>query len=104
MYENNNNGLFQESEAVIIKNIPENNARLWKIKHAIKIVPITFPDGFPTDTLGTRLQENGELRVAKVLRPSEDRVKALEGFKDSPKKLSGDDLRRDSRRKWLSQW
>ena len=32
----------------VVKNIPEVNAMLWRVKHVIRIDPITFPDGQPT--------------------------------------------------------
>ncbi|KAJ8945676.1 hypothetical protein NQ318_012394 [Aromia moschata] len=52
---------------VVIKNIPENNNRLWKVKHLVKITPITFPDGFPSESDRTVLHENGELRIIKTI-------------------------------------
>ncbi|XP_017772291.1 PREDICTED: 39S ribosomal protein L30, mitochondrial [Nicrophorus vespilloides] len=92
------------SEVNIVKNIPENQSRLWKVKHLIKITPITFPNGFPEDVNGTFLKENGELVVNKKLLNSEDRLVAREQFDEDPQKLDGDTLRRDSRIKWLSGW
>uniref|UniRef100_A0A1Y1KQ81 Uncharacterized protein n=1 Tax=Photinus pyralis TaxID=7054 RepID=A0A1Y1KQ81_PHOPY len=84
----------------IIKNIPENNARLWRIKHLVKIVPVTFPNGFPDDSWGTYLKENGELLVTKALKPQEDKLIATEKFVKDPKRLDGDTLRRESRKRW----
>ncbi|GLV43748.1 uncharacterized protein CBL_06928 [Carabus blaptoides fortunei] len=57
----------KQGDVAIVKNIPENNAMLWKIKHLIKIAPITFPNGVPTedDLDCTHLRENGELVVNK---------------------------------------
>ena len=92
------------NDVAIIKNIPENNHKLWKIKHLVKIDPITFPDGFPADTKGTHLRENGELRVTKVLEPYEEKLRLTEEFIKKPEKLDGDTLRRNSRLKWLSGW
>ncbi|VEN40171.1 unnamed protein product [Callosobruchus maculatus] len=88
----------------VVKNIPENNHRLWKIKHLIKIDPITFPDGFPTKDDITYLKENGELRIIKKIGPIEERMKLTDAFQKDLKKLDGDTLRRDSRKKWLSGW
>lgn len=88
----------------IVKNIPENNQRLWKVKHLVKIDPITFPDGFPKDVDGTYLQENGELRVSKLLKASPEKLELTERFQNNAEKMDGDTLRRDSRKKWLSAW
>ncbi|XP_018574881.1 39S ribosomal protein L30, mitochondrial [Anoplophora glabripennis] len=87
----------------IIKNIPENNQRLWKIKHLVRICPITFPDGFPKEDDMTYLKENGELRITKRVRV-EDRLQLTEEFQKDITKLDGDTLRRNSRMKWLSGW
>ncbi|KAJ3619653.1 hypothetical protein MTP99_005318 [Tenebrio molitor] len=94
----------KSSDVVIIKNIPENNERLWQIKHLIKICPITFPDGFPSDTRGAYLKENGELKVLKVLQSEEQRLQLADEFRHKPERIDGDTLRRDSRQKWLSAW
>ncbi|CAH1154894.1 unnamed protein product [Phaedon cochleariae] len=89
----------------IIKNIPENNQRLWKVKHMIKITPITFPDGFPQPDDVTRLTETGELRIIKnVSSVEETKLKLIGEFKTDVKRLDGDTLRRQSRRKWLDGW
>ena len=32
----------------VVKNIPEMNALLWRVKHLIRIDPVTFPDGEPS--------------------------------------------------------
>lgn len=89
-----------------MKNIPENNAMLWKVKHLIKIAPITFPNGMPTedDLDCTYLKENGELVVNKRLKPTQDKLEVTEEFEKDERKLDGNTLRRDSRVKWLSGW
>ncbi|XP_022919581.2 large ribosomal subunit protein uL30m [Onthophagus taurus] len=93
----------KQSDIAIVKNTPENNSRLWKIKHLIQIVPITFPNGFPIDSKGTFLKENGELIVTKVV-GEENKLIACESFVKNVKKLDGDTLRRELRRRWLSGW
>ncbi|KAF5275200.1 hypothetical protein FQR65_LT04232 [Abscondita terminalis] len=94
----------KQSDIAIVKNIPENNARLWRIKHLVKIVPITFPNGFPGDTTGTYLKENGELLVAKSLQVHQDKLLATEKFQTDIKKMDGDTLRRESRKRWNTGW
>ena len=32
----------------VVKNIPEVNALLWRVKHVIRVDPVTFPDGAPS--------------------------------------------------------
>lgn len=94
----------KRSDVVILKNIPETNERLWKVKHLVEIKPITFPDGFPTSPKGTYLKENGELRVMKSLEPCEQRLQLSEDFRKQIDRIDGDTLRRDSRKKWLDGW
>lgn len=84
--------------------MPEMCQKLWKVKHLIKVTPITFPDGFPKDCRSTYLKENGELLVKKELIPSEADVKVANEFSHNPKRLDGETLRKDSRLKWLSGW
>lgn len=92
------------SDIVILKNTPEINSKLWKVKHLIKITPITFPNGFPDDINGTFLKENGEFLVTKRLVPNAERLEKTEAFRKDPKRIDGDTLRRDSRKKWLLGW
>lgn len=79
---------------------------LWKVKHLIKITPVTFPNGEPTenDIGSTFLKENGEFMVVKQLKPTSDVLESTEAFKNNPKKLDGNTLRRNSRLKWLNGW
>ncbi|XP_064637275.1 uncharacterized protein LOC135493689 isoform X2 [Lineus longissimus] len=54
------------SEYVIVKNSEFNAQNLKKVKHLIKIVPITFPNGLPKDESDyphTLLKETGEFIV-----------------------------------------
>lgn len=97
----------KNSDYTVVKNTPENNARLWKIKHLISVTPITFPFGEPTETdlNHTILKENGECVVIKQISGVvQDRLKALEDFEHSSKRLDTDLLRKDARNKWLNAW
>lgn len=91
------------SDISIVKNIPEVNAELWKIKHLIDIQPITFPCGLPDGKSMTQLKENGEL-VVKHLSLSEERLKASDDFINDRKRLDKDTLRRHLRKVWLNGW
>ena len=66
----------------IIVNDEVTNAELWKIKHLITITPITFPDGFPTESdIGKcHLYENGEFRINAKLGVNEEQLEATEKF------------------------
>ncbi|XP_041973920.1 39S ribosomal protein L30, mitochondrial [Aricia agestis] len=92
----------EDARVTIVKNTPDTNAKLWKIKHLIKITPITFPYGEPTaeDINHTILKENGTCLVTKTLQPHPEQVKALEAFESDPKKMDSTTIKKDSRRKW----
>lgn len=96
----------KQSDFAVVKNIPENNARLWKIKHLIKVTPITFPYGEPTaqDIKHTILKENGECLVTKDIGPVESRLEARDNFDKQDKRLDTELLRKDSRLKWINPW
>lgn len=85
-----------------MKNIPEVNSKLWKIKHLIKVTPIQFPYGEPTkdDINYTILKENGQCWVTKKLMPKQEQIEALEQFENSKNKMDSDTLKRDSRHRW----
>ncbi|KAJ8734221.1 hypothetical protein PYW07_014772 [Mythimna separata] len=91
-----------ENQVTVVKNIPEINSKLWKIKHLIKVTPIQFPYGEPTkdDINYTILKENGQCVVTKKLEPKQEQIEALEQFENNKKKMDSDTLKRDSRYKW----
>lgn len=98
---------LQGDAIAIVKNIPEINAMLWKVKHLIKIEAVQFPYGEPTteDIDHTYLRENGDCLVIKEI--GKDHAKRLEAainFYKDPKKLSESTLQRDSRLKWVDGW
>lgn len=86
----------------VVKNIPEINAKLWKVKHLVKITPIVFPYGEPTaeDIKYTVLKENGQCLVTKKLEPKQDQIEALEKFDSDARRMDSDTIKRDSRYKW----
>ncbi|KAI5701112.1 39S ribosomal protein L30, mitochondrial [Diaphorina citri] len=94
---------FKRSKVVIIKNTPNNNSKLWKVKHLVKITPITFPDGVPEegDVFSTYLDHNGELKIKKSINPE---VKELIEYKPNPVQLNKNDLKRQSRQIWENPW
>lgn len=81
-------------------------ARLWKVKHLVKITPINFPNGQPTedDLNHTILKENGDCVVIKNIDTLQQRLEAAEKFEKDPRNLDGPTLKRDTRRKWVTPW
>ena len=96
----------KQGEFTVVKNIPENNARLWKVKHLLKIDPITFPYGEPTsnDVKHTIVKENGECLVTKEIGAIAERCEARELFDAQPKRLNTELLKKDARAKWTNPW
>ncbi|CAH0722315.1 unnamed protein product, partial [Brenthis ino] len=94
--------LNEDNNVAIVKNIPEMNGKLWKVKHLVRITPITFPYGEPTeeDIKYTVLKENGQCIVTKTLEPEQKQIEALEMFESDPKKMDSTTIKRDSRLKW----
>lgn len=97
------NALQAGQDVAIVKNIPENNVRLWKIKHLVTVDPIVFPFGEPTenDLNHTFLKDNGECVVTKEIKVDEKRLKAAEEFINDKTRLDQDTLKRDSLLKWV---
>ena len=89
----------KQSDFTVVKNIPEINARLWKIKHLLKVTPINFPYGEPTanDINHTILKENGECIVTKEIGKVEERFEAADKFENDAKRLDTDLLKKDAR-------
>nr|CAD7419589.1 unnamed protein product [Timema poppensis] len=96
--------LFQGHPSVVVKNIPEVNARLWKIKHLVEITPITFPQGPPQegDYGGTFLKENGEFVVSPRLQVDSARIEETAKFIGDESKMDGPTLKKQLRLRWLN--
>ncbi|XP_019555248.3 large ribosomal subunit protein uL30m [Aedes albopictus] len=102
-------GLYESNAVAVVKNIPENNARLWKVKHLIEVLPIRFPHGEPTeaDVNYTFLKENGDCVVVKDITSRavrDDRLESAVQFTKTEERMDGETLRKDSRLKWLNPW
>ncbi|XP_052862434.1 39S ribosomal protein L30, mitochondrial [Anopheles cruzii] len=102
-------GLYEKNGVAVVKNIPENNARLWKVKHLVEVLPITYKYGEPTenDIDATFLKENGECVVVRKLEEidaSVDKLKAAEAVRHAKLRMDGETLRKDSRLRWLNPW
>ncbi|XP_040161961.1 39S ribosomal protein L30, mitochondrial [Anopheles arabiensis] len=102
-------GLYEKNAVAVVKNIPENNARLWKVKHLVEILPITYRYGEPTeaDIERTFLKEDGECVVIRKLEAAEvtnTKLSAAEQLRHAKDRIDGETLRKDSRLKWLNAW
>lgn len=97
-------GTWKASDVNVVKNIPEVNAMLWKVKHLVDVKPIEFPYGEPTidDIKYTFLKECGDCIVTKEIKFDETRMLARDEFDEKPERLDGETLKNNSRLKWLS--
>lgn len=82
------------------------NARLWKVKHLIKITPIQTPDGLPEngDYWGTHLDTEGVFRISKRLLPDAKRLEATQDFEKLEKRVDKSTADSFCRNKWLNPW
>lgn len=82
------------------------NARLWKVKHLVKITPIQTPDGLPEkdDFWGTHLDVDGVFRISKRLQPDPKRLEATEDFEKLAKRVDAITVEKSCRDKWLNPW
>jgi len=87
-------GLYKPTDMSIQINSPGMNEVLWQLKSLVRIKPITFPNGFPTeeDVGFTELAQDGTFRITKKLEVEDDNkipvpkpedYKVLEGLKIS---------------------
>merc|ERR1719354_235622 len=84
-------GLYKQGDISIQINSPKMNEMLWTVKALVKIQPIRFPDGMPTDDdVGyTNLKPNGEFVITKKLTtttddiplPANEDYKIVDGFR-----------------------
>lgn len=89
-------------DVAIVKNTPENNVLLWKIKHLVSVEPILFPYGEPTDEdiVHTKLKENGECIVHKKIGIDEKRLEVTDKVLNDPLRLDRRTLQREALLKW----
>ncbi|CAL1285730.1 unnamed protein product [Larinioides sclopetarius] len=84
----------------IVMNTASNNKFLWSIKHLIRVKPITFPDGFPTedDSYCTFLKQTGELIIASRLKVDPENLERDPDYEKT--KLDPRTVRENLRIKW----
>ncbi|KAL0279653.1 UNVERIFIED_CONTAM: hypothetical protein PYX00_001159 [Menopon gallinae] len=86
----------------VVKNIPEVNASLWKVKHLVKITPIRIVNGLPKDGdfKGTYLRDNGEFIVSRKVQVDPKVVEAHEKFHNDKNKFDGATMRKYLKQRW----
>ncbi|XP_054153597.1 uncharacterized protein LOC128952263 [Oppia nitens] len=72
-------GLHQRENdiRIVVPNTPHFNGLLWKVKHLIKLIPMSFPDGIPTEEDIGCCKLNpvtGALNINKSYKVSNERV------------------------------
>lgn len=83
----------------IVKNTPFICKMLWQVKHLVKVTPITFPDGEPTEvTTGTHLGRDGVFRKVPPLQVQEQQL--LEPATYSKRKFATQEIRKVLHRNW----
>nr|SVE79165.1 EOG090X0EYV [Daphnia lumholtzi] len=93
----------KSSKVVIVANTPSMCAQLWKVKHLIRVTPITFPQGLPEDgdAAGARLQDNGELVFIPKLKSDALMAATQSKPEDRRDYLDTDTVKKHLRLKWL---
>jgi len=93
----------KRSTIAIVANTPPMNALLWKVKHLVRITPITFPQGIPSDgdVRGAKLKENGELVFVPKL--EEPTLSDVESDIKEPR-IDGETMQKYLRAKWMKPW
>lgn len=101
-------------------------AMLWKVKHLIRVTPITFPQvkslpsynekcksvltvsfqGLPEDgdTAGARLQQNGQLVFIPKLKSDALQAATQSNFTDRPEHMDRETLKKQLRLEWIQPW
>ncbi|XP_037568946.1 39S ribosomal protein L30, mitochondrial [Dermacentor silvarum] len=83
----------------IVKNTPFMCKMLWQVKHLVKVSPITFPDGEPTEAItGTHLSRDGVFRIVHSLQVSEQQL--LEPARHTKRKFDGKEIAKVLHRQW----
>merc|ERR1712200_322492 len=91
----------KRSTITIVANTPAVNAMLWKVKHLIRITPVTFPQGIPSDgdVRGAKLKENGELIFIPKLKNDYNLLEVEADVKDP--RVDGETMQKFLRAKWM---
>lgn len=94
----------KRSDIAIVKNNPENNAKLWRVKHLVKVTPIRLPTD-KLDNVDPRccfLKEDGEFIINPAVQVEDERLEAdpkLEALN-----WDKDFIDRHTRKNWEYPW
>ena len=69
----------QNYQRVLVPNTPHHNKLLWQVKHMVRVKPLTFPDGFPTEKDIGCVDINectGEVRIHPKFKIPQERIDA----------------------------
>ncbi|CAL4100299.1 unnamed protein product, partial [Meganyctiphanes norvegica] len=94
----------KRSDVSVLKNNPENNALLWKVKHMVKVTPLRVPTNLPKDIdpKDCFIKETGEFyHIPKIGIPKE---KLVEDAKLTKPAFDGDHLLKEARKRWQDAW
>jgi len=96
--------LGRTNDTCIVKNTPKMNAMLYKVKHVIKITPITFPYGMPDDPSKGYLDDHGRFISYNLLNsvPLEEAVEETKQLRE--KSVDSETLKRRLNLKWYQRW
>lgn len=98
--------LLSRKTTIIVKNTPQNNVLLYKVKHLVEITPITMPQGMPDDPEHAFLKQNGEFIGYNLLSHHDITLDdATNAEKDRRKKyMDGLTLKERLNRRWYSRF
>jgi len=87
---------------VVVKNTPEMCKMLWRVKHLIRVKPITFPDGLPTkgQFTGSHLDKNGVFSRRADFEIDVDRLQI--GSEFTRTKLDGMEIAKPMHLRWMN--
>nr|CAG4638095.1 EOG090X0EYV [Chydorus sphaericus] len=91
------------SNLAFIANTPNNCHKLWKVKHLVRITPVTIPQGLPEDGdfSGAQIQDNGVLKFVPKLKNDAKNSPILLQPQDKKDFLDGETLKKELRLQWL---
>ncbi|XP_042886856.1 39S ribosomal protein L30, mitochondrial-like [Penaeus japonicus] len=94
----------KRSDVAVVKNNPENNAMLWKVKHLVKITPIRVPENLPEDMdpACCFLKETGEFIYSPHIKVDEKALQVDEKLVAT--KWNQDFVDRETRKNWEHPW
>ncbi|KAG7155661.1 uncharacterized protein LOC121854685 [Homarus americanus] len=94
----------KRSDYTIVKNIPEINAMLWKVKYLVKITPIRVPADLPeeVDPRCCFLKETGEFSYSHELKVEDSTLE--EDPKTNATKWDRDLIDSHTRKNWNYPW